>query len=77
MAESEKTRKELEDLFNQALASLKQGRQLEGADGAVTPLIKRLLEASLEGEIDAHLDQSRPNRRNGHGKKKLKTSFCI
>ena len=75
MAESEKTRKELEDLFNQALASLKQGRQLEGADGAVTPLIKRLLEASLEGEIDAHLDQSRPNRRNGHGKKKLKTSF--
>ncbi|MBC34444.1 MAG: IS256 family transposase, partial [Bacteroidetes bacterium] len=75
MTDSEETRKELEDLFNEALASLKQGKQLEGADCAVTPLIKRLLEASLEGEIDAHINQSRPNRRNGHGKKNLKTSF--
>jgi transposase-like protein len=75
MKDKEKTKKELENLFEEALKSLKEGKQLEGADGAVTPLIKRLLEASLEGEMDAHLEESRPNRRNGHGKKKVKTSF--
>jgi transposase-like protein len=47
---------------------------LEGSDGALTPLIKRLIEASLEGEMDAHLSESRPNRRNGKGKKRVKTS---
>jgi transposase-like protein len=48
---------------------------LEGKEGAVTPLIKKLLEASMEGEMDNHLHQSRPNRRNGKGKKVVKTSF--
>src|SRR5690606_16318742 len=41
----------------------------------MTPLIKRILEVSLEGEMDAHLDENRPNRRNGRGKKNVKTSY--
>jgi len=28
----------------------------------------------MEGEMDAHIGESRPNRRNGKGKKKIKTS---
>lgn len=63
-----------EELFNQALEALNSGKPLEGADGALTPLIKRLVEASLEGEMEAHLDESRPNRRNGKAKKRVKTS---
>lgn len=75
MTKQETTREELNDLFEDALSLIKQGKKLEGADGALTPLIKRLLEASLDGEMDAHLQESRPNRRNGHGKKRVKTSF--
>lgn len=67
--------KEFEGLFEQALKSLKEGNSLEGKNGAITPLIKKLIEASLEGEIENHLNESRPNRRNGHGKKKVKTTF--
>jgi putative transposase len=75
MNNKNQTNKELTKLFEDALVALQSGKTLEGADGAVTPLIKRLLEASLEGEMDSHLDQSRPNRRNGSGKKQVKTSF--
>lgn len=75
MSKKDKAKEELEKLFEEALESLKQGKKLEGADGAVTPLIKKLLEASMEGEMDAHLHESRPNRRNGKGKKTVKTSF--
>ena len=71
----ENRNKELTALFNEALNRLKEGKTLEGAEGAMTPLIKRLIEASLEGEIDNHLEKSRPNRRNGKGSKTVKTSF--
>lgn len=69
------TSSELQKLFDEALESLQSGKPLEGKEGAVTPLIKRLIEASLEGEINSHLSESRPNRRNGKGKKVVKTSF--
>jgi transposase-like protein len=69
-----KEKKTAEELFNEALSALNSGKPLEGKEGALTPLIKRLIEASMEGEMDAHLGASRPNRRNGKGKKKLKTS---
>lgn len=75
MKSPKKTKEELSDLFEDAVESLKSGNKLEGKDGAITPLLKRLLEASMEGEMDAHLDSSRPNRRNGKGSKKVKTSF--
>lgn len=67
-------KKNAEELFNDALSALNSGKSLEGKDGALTPLIKRLIEASMEGEMDAHLAEGRPNRRNGKGNKKIKTS---
>ena len=70
----EKKNSEAEELFAKALEALQSGKPLEGSDGALTPLVKRLIEASLEGEMDAHLQENRPNRRNGKGKKKVKTS---
>lgn len=41
----EKSKKGAEELFEDALAALKSGKTLEGKDGALTPLIKRLIEA--------------------------------
>ena len=42
-------------------------------------MIKRLLEASLEGELEAHLEEEKAkqqsNRRNGKSRKSLKTGF--
>ena len=74
-AKNKFNREELEQLFEGALEQLKSTKKLEGSDGAFTPLLKKLLEASMEGEMDAHLKDSRPNRRNGKGSKKVKTSF--
>ena len=66
------------NLFEEeALSKLHQGASLEGKDGVMAPLIKHLLEAALEGELDVHLAKekaaNRPNRRNGKGKKRVKT----
>lgn len=60
----------------QAIEQLKSGKALEGKDGVLAPLIKRLVEASLEGELDAHLNNTDSiNRRNGKTSKRVKTSF--
>jgi|ERR1035438_7248360 transposase-like protein len=60
----------------EALKSLKEGKDLGGKDGILAPLIKRLVEASLEGEINDHLKEKQPgNRRNGKMGKQVKTSF--
>jgi transposase-like protein len=67
--------------FNQfqeeAIQKLKSGQALTGKDGVMTPLIKQILEAALEGEMEAHLNEcdtlSQPNRRNGKSKKTVKT----
>ena len=62
----------------EALEQLKSGKRLEGTDGILAPLIKRLVEASLEGELDAHLSENEDvNRRNGKQSKKVKTGFGI
>ncbi|HYK45146.1 MAG TPA: IS256 family transposase, partial [Parafilimonas sp.] len=56
----------------QAAEELKAGKPMVGRDGVFTPLLKHLIEASLEGELDAHLQDTRKlqkNRRNGHGRK--------
>lgn len=63
-----------QDFETEAIQRLKDGEELGGKDGVLAPLIKRLLEASLEGELDVHLGESQGNRRNGKGRKQLKTS---
>lgn len=60
-----------------ALLKLKQGISLEGENGVLAPLLKRLLEAGLQGELDGHLSQcgGTRNRRNGLSTKKVKTHY--
>ena len=61
----------------EAISRLKSGEKLTGKEGILTPLIKQLLEASLEGEMESHLldcqEQSIRNRRNGKSSKQMKT----
>jgi putative transposase len=67
----------LEDFKEKALSQIKSGQSLMGKDGVLTPLIKQLLEAALEGEMEAHLSECReentPNRRNGKMSKTIKS----
>lgn len=59
-----------------AIAALSSGKPLEGKDGVLAPMIKRLVEASLQGEMNAHLaEEQEPNRRNGKAAKRVKTAF--
>ncbi len=61
----------------QAIKRLSNGEELTGKDGVLSPLIKQILEASLEGELENQIRQDRSfgkqNRKNGKGKKKVKT----
>ncbi len=60
----------------EAIQGIKDGKSLEGKGGVLAPLIKRLVEAGLEGELDVHLQDSKGiNRRNGKLSKKVKTGF--
>ena len=61
--------------FDGALAALRNGQDLTGKDGILTPLIKQLTEAALKAELEAHLEQDEaPNRKNGTTKKTVKSS---
>lgn len=58
-----------------ALQALKDGKDLTGKDGILTPLIKQLTEAAMKAELEQHLqEESQPNRRNGSSKKTMKTA---
>lgn len=66
----ERYRKEIEE-------GLLSGKPWIGADGVFSTLLQSVVNASLEGEMDHHLSETKlsgeRNRRNGHGKKKIKT----
>ena len=67
---------DFEEFEKDAIEKLKEGKPLSGTEGIFTPLIKRIIEASLEGELDSHLEDSDSNnRRNGRMGKSLKTSL--
>lgn len=60
----------------EAIENLKNGKPLEGKEGVLAPLIKRLIEAGLDGEVTDHLSQKKQgNRRNGKTSKQVKTVF--
>jgi len=67
------------DEFSQEAAKqIRQRQSLTGEGGIFTPLIKQVVEAALEGELEDHLKQTREsdsNRRNGHAQKNLKSSL--
>lgn len=70
---------ELSEFEKQAVAALRNGEELGGNDGILAPLIKRIVEASLRGELNHHLEEERAagksNRRNGSGTKQVKTDY--
>ncbi len=65
--------------FQEALKAIQSGKPLLGKEGILTPLIKNLTEAALEGELDSHLGKKvTANRRNGKSKKTIKSlSGCF
>ena len=68
-----------EDLFDEDF--LKQFKTGDELTGFLKEIQKRGIEKMLEGELDGHLDydkhqkSSNGNARNGHSKKKIKTTF--
>ncbi|MBC7903962.1 MAG: IS256 family transposase [Gemmatimonadaceae bacterium] len=74
----EEKRFDFEAFVRQAGEQLRSGKPLTGADGVFTPLLKQIIEASLEGELDNHLAETRKgekNRRNGHAQKNIQSSL--
>lgn len=57
-----------------AIKALREGNDLSGQNGILTPLIKQLTEAAMQVELDEHLatDDS-PNRKNGSSTKTVKS----
>lgn len=66
----EKYRKEIEK-------GLLEGKNWLGPDGVFSTLLQSVVDASLDGEMDHHLEEEKAkgkvNRRNGRGKKRVKT----
>ena len=61
--------------FDKALKALQSGKAITGKDGVLTPLIKKLTEAALEGELESHLAEDVvPNRKNGKTSKTVKST---
>ena len=57
-----------------AIKALREGKDLSGEDGILTPLIKQLTEAAMKAELDEHLvSDDTPNRRNGSSSKTMKS----
>ena len=54
----------LEEFRKKAAELIREGKPLTGADGVFTPLIKQVLEASLEGELDTHLAKKKSIKKN-------------
>lgn len=68
----------LEEFSKDLAEQIRNGKGLTGKDGALTPLLKKVIEAALEGELDEHIKETKQNsgnRRNGHTQKNLKSSL--
>lgn len=79
MSDKSKGSESLEEFARQAAERLQNGEELSGKDGVLAPLIKQIIQASLDGELSAHLEEEKAsgkaNRRNGKVHKKLKTDM--
>jgi putative transposase len=58
-----------------ALKALREGKDLTGKDGVLTPLIRQLTESAIQAELDSHLaeNSATPNRKNGSTPKTVKS----
>ena len=64
--------------YKRAAGQLRKGKLLFGKDDALAPMLERILNAALEGEMDAHLtseERSQGNRRNGKMPKQVQTCY--
>ncbi|WP_244859172.1 hypothetical protein [Shewanella dokdonensis] len=43
-----------------AIQALRDGKGLSGKDGILTPLIKQLIEAAMQAELEQHLERGEP-----------------
>ncbi|NNK22462.1 MAG: IS256 family transposase [Winogradskyella sp.] len=67
---------EQQSFEKKALDQLLSGKSLFGKDGAFAPMLKGFIEKALEAEMSSHLSESSDkNKRNGKGKKTLKTNI--
>jgi len=58
-----------------ALEQIKAGAKIDGKDGVLAPLIKQLIEAALQAELESHLTtEINKNRKNGKSSKTMKSS---
>ncbi len=67
---------DFEQMSKDVIAQIRSGRSLFGKDGAFAPLLEKILNAALEGEMDAHLtreERELGNRRNGKMSKQVQT----
>ena len=64
--------------FNDAVQDIMNGKNISGKDGVLAPLVKQLVEAALEAELDSHiandLFSGNKNRRNGRTNKTMKSA---
>lgn len=69
----------LNQFQSEIIEAVKKGQPLLGKEGIMTPFIKRTLEAALEGEMDAHLENAQEegleNRRNGKMTKMMRSDI--
>lgn len=69
---------DFEKFQQEAIQKIKSGQSLTGSSGVLTPLIKQIIEASLEAEMDHHMDTcsdtGQTNRRNGKTSKTVQTA---
>ena len=64
--------------FNDAVQQLLLSKNINGKDGILAPLVKQLVEAALETELDSHITQDvfsrNKNRKNGKTSKTIKST---
>lgn len=69
---------DFKEFKSRALEALKAGTPLTGKNGVLAPLLENLLNAALEGEMDAHMnldERENGNRGNGYGTKQVQSSM--
>ena len=64
------------ELEKKIAEAIYEGKPIAGKNGILTPIIKKALEAALEGEINDHMEKGEGgNKKNGKSKKIVKSSY--
>ena len=72
------TQEEYTQMLADAREQFKKGTPLFGKAGAFHRVLEDFLNAAMEGEMDSHLEETKPltkNRRNGKMSKTLQTEY--